>query len=380
MKPHKPLFGLTLTSVAVIVAACGGAAQTELDGAVAERDAHAVRISELEASVGERDEGLTALEAEFADLSEALAEEQDRIEALRSSLDSEKARANSADQAVAEAQEAKAEAQQLVEQLLLTFDEDIVSTTDRIRAMVPVLACTAGTRLANENLSFAARSVRGDVATEVNKAADEDPAIAAVLNLTDSLWSLADPDAADSSAQDCFETRDAELTAQLQASYEPLRQAALIGACTAGTDESATSSYLGSSDADDVESAALASIEADTDLAASYARIAGGLDEIFGDGDYEDILFAEAERCFLYADRTAPKGSGTYKVGEEIAPGTWITDEDGANGHCYWARLTQYNDIRDNDFASNDAPMRIVVRSSDAYIEIDGNCDFLFQG
>ena len=380
MKPQKRLFGLTLTSVAVVLASCGGAAQPELDGAVAERDVHAVRISELEATVSERDEGLAALEAEVADLSGALGEEQDRTEALSSSLDAEKARANSANQAASEAQEAEAAAQQSVEQLLLTFDEDIVSATDRILAMVPLLACTEGTTLANENLSLSARSMRGNVATEVNKAAEEDPAIAAVLNLTNSLWSIADPDAADSSAQECFETRDAELTAQLQASYGPLRQAALTGACTAGTDESATSGYLSSSDADDVESAALASIDTDADLAGSYARITGGLAEIFGDDDYEDVLFAEAERCFLFADRTAPKGSGTYKVGEEIAPGTWITDEDGANGHCYWARLTEYNDIRDNDFASNDAPMRIVVRSSDAYIEIDGNCDFLFQG
>ena len=66
---------------------------------------------------------------------------------------------------------------------------------------------------------------------------------------------------------------------------------------------------------------------------------------------------------------TAPKGSGFYTVGDEIAPGKWRST--GTGGGCYWARLDENQNIRDNHFGN--AGGVVTIRVSDYEVEF-GDC------
>ncbi|MFC4019142.1 hypothetical protein ACFOW4_14490 [Micromonospora sp. GCM10011542] len=55
-------------------------------------------------------------------------------------------------------------------------------------------------------------------------------------------------------------------------------------------------------------------------------------------------------------------GSGTYRVGKEIKPGTYVaTDVDG----CYWARQNSSGEIIDNYFTNGARRVQVTIRSSD---------------
>lgn len=41
-------------------------------------------------------------------------------------------------------------------------------------------------------------------------------------------------------------------------------------------------------------------------------------------------------------------GSGDYRVGEDIQPGTYLSASDSALGGCYWERLDEAGEIIDN--------------------------------
>jgi hypothetical protein len=70
-----------------------------------------------------------------------------------------------------------------------------------------------------------------------------------------------------------------------------------------------------------------------------------------------------AQRCI--------HGSGTYVVGQSVAPGTYQTKAGIKN--CYWARLTGGGSIIDNDFVSFAAyGATVTILSSDAAFETDG--------
>ncbi|MCW2746023.1 MAG: hypothetical protein JWM48_2573 [Mycobacterium sp.] len=68
-------------------------------------------------------------------------------------------------------------------------------------------------------------------------------------------------------------------------------------------------------------------------------------------------------------------GDGLYKVGTDIQPGSYHAAA-AASGNCYFARLASAttSDIIDNGNMSG--PVSIVVKSSDAYLELSGCADF----
>ena len=76
-------------------------------------------------------------------------------------------------------------------------------------------------------------------------------------------------------------------------------------------------------------------------------------------------LQAESERCRAAAELTAPKGSGFFTVGVEIAPGKW--QSTGTGSGCYWARLDANQDILGNHFG--DAGGTVTIRSSDYEVQ-----------
>ncbi|MGR6320075.1 hypothetical protein Q2K19_25485 [Micromonospora soli] len=63
-------------------------------------------------------------------------------------------------------------------------------------------------------------------------------------------------------------------------------------------------------------------------------------------------------------------GSGTYRVGKEIKPGTYVThDVDG----CYWERQNSSGNIIDNYFTNGARRVQVTIRSSD-YAFHSENC------
>lgn len=67
---------------------------------------------------------------------------------------------------------------------------------------------------------------------------------------------------------------------------------------------------------------------------------------------------------------------GTWDVGSEVKPGTYVGTVPDDSSNCYWARLRNFdggmNSIIANDNASPGERVRIAVRSSDAGIELSG--------
>ncbi|WP_328648101.1 hypothetical protein OHS58_10725 [Amycolatopsis sp. NBC_00348] len=67
-------------------------------------------------------------------------------------------------------------------------------------------------------------------------------------------------------------------------------------------------------------------------------------------------------------------GEGTYKVGEDMEPGSYKAT---CTGHGYWARLRDDsgNDIIANDLKTSGGPMRFTTKKGE-YVEISGGCTF----
>lgn len=66
---------------------------------------------------------------------------------------------------------------------------------------------------------------------------------------------------------------------------------------------------------------------------------------------------------------------GTWSVPDEAKPGTYTTNADG---HCYWARLSNFEgdlgSIKANENLSSGERGRITIKKSDAGIELSGSC------
>lgn len=79
------------------------------------------------------------------------------------------------------------------------------------------------------------------------------------------------------------------------------------------------------------------------------------------------------------ATKVAPKPvtieDGTWEIGSEVKPGTYTTTADG---HCYWARLKDFDgglfSIIANGNLADGQRGRITIRKSDAGIELNGDC------
>ncbi|MGC0142114.1 hypothetical protein [Pseudactinotalea sp. Z1732] len=88
---------------------------------------------------------------------------------------------------------------------------------------------------------------------------------------------------------------------------------------------------------------------------------------------------AEAEAAAGAAEPSDSFGNGTWRVGEDIEPGTYRTD--GGSG-CYWERLSgfsgEFSDIISNDFTSG--PSTVTIQGSDAGFSSQGCGTWEFMG
>lgn len=116
-----------------------------------------------------------------------------------------------------------------------------------------------------------------------------------------------------------------------------------------------------------------ARLDANQELISNHFGNAGGTVTI-APTDYEVEFsdcgtweYVENETPVLRPDAAAPKESGFFTVGIEIAPGQWRST--GSNDGCYWARLDGHQEILDNHFGS--AGGTVTVSPSDYEIQFD---------
>lgn len=58
-------------------------------------------------------------------------------------------------------------------------------------------------------------------------------------------------------------------------------------------------------------------------------------------------------------------GSGSYKVGEDIEPGTYVSESSSGLDGCYWERLDADGNIIDNNFMNSGFRAKVTIRASD---------------
>jgi hypothetical protein len=99
--------------------------------------------------------------------------------------------------------------------------------------------------------------------------------------------------------------------------------------------------------------------------AAPYAQIVAGEEQA-----ERDAASAAADDARLRAEGRRV-GDGTYRVGEPVLPGTYVSE--GSISNCYWELLDSAGNIIDNNFVSSALRLEVVV-VSDAYSFSSNGC------
>lgn len=71
--------------------------------------------------------------------------------------------------------------------------------------------------------------------------------------------------------------------------------------------------------------------------------------------------------------KTSFRGEGIYRVGADIAPGTYVSAGPTGSGSCYWARLSNLSG--DDNLLANDiseGPSTVEVLESDVALQTKG--------
>lgn len=319
---------------------------------------------------------IAALEAEVAELEGQVAQLEEEIESIESQATSD---VSEAEEELTDALAEQEEAEQLVAELTSAYSEEIQSARTSLTESLSDFACGWGLDHAaagNPSDTISSQTVRDAWrSTEEFGSLSSDPAIEAALNVSEvtgePIVNLT-ADEVEGVAVGCWQEEDAQINAELYAHEAVLRQSALEAACTVGRDEVFGDFAQGFEDTSTYEDWQL-SLGADE--ASEYVD---SVEERFGTvAEFlsipESDLQAESERCADLRPMISPKTSGTWNVGDEILIGTWNAYDVS---DCYWARLAENGDIRDNHFGD---ALRISVNvlSSDAQFEIS-SCAFYF--
>ncbi|MGW9827895.1 hypothetical protein ACUXNS_002928 [Brevibacterium pityocampae] len=71
---------------------------------------------------------------------------------------------------------------------------------------------------------------------------------------------------------------------------------------------------------------------------------------------------------------------GTYRVGDDIPAGTYVTESDTGFENCYWERLDATGEIIDNNFVRNGFRAEVAISASDYSFSTDGCGEWRKQG
>jgi hypothetical protein len=74
---------------------------------------------------------------------------------------------------------------------------------------------------------------------------------------------------------------------------------------------------------------------------------------------------AEAVQAETEREQGQRFGNGTYRVGDDIQPGTYVVEVDEAFDGCYWQRLDASGNTIDNNFISSGFRAQVTIAASD---------------
>lgn len=334
----------------------------ELDALQKELRSAQDRIAELQSEIDQL-EGLLAMAA--ADAADA---------ALTANLE-----LKDAEDALADATAELDDAQSIAAELMLSYSDEIRAARTQITQALLQFACQSGTERAASGTTSESLTTNAIVGAFQQSAGFQElattPGVESAIRISEVLdepfysESVSEIRAA---AVSCWQREDARVNQAFYVHEAVLRKAALEAACTLGEPEvfgrftqgfEDTATYanwllnLGFSDADEY----LDSVEERFGSFESFLAIP------------TEELAAESERCADRRPMISPKSPGTWNVGDEIQVGTWNAYDES---DCYWARLAENGDIRDNHFGDA-LRLSVKVQSSDGQFEISG-CTFYF--
>lgn len=74
---------------------------------------------------------------------------------------------------------------------------------------------------------------------------------------------------------------------------------------------------------------------------------------------------AEASQAEIEREQGERFGNGTYRVGEDIQPGTYVVEVDEPFDGCYWQRLDAAGDTIENNFINSGYRAEVTIAASD---------------
>jgi hypothetical protein len=262
-----------------------------------------------------------------------------------------------------------------------TYDEQIQAARLRLTDSLQNFACVMGGEQAAtggqaDTLNYNGILSNFEASPEFSEL-EQNPAISSALRVAEVLNQpayTAEPDVVRQVAVGCWQEEDARINAELYVHQGVLRAAVLEAACIHGVTEdlyqyrdSQGFWFTGTLQEWFLDNGFS---ESDDYLSAVEDRF-GALDQFVAIPN--ENLQAEDERCAENRDLISPKDGGTWNVGEEISTGLWQAFDVS---DCYWARLAENGDIRDNHFGDA-LRLNVTVQSSDGQFEISG-CSFYF--
>ena len=88
--------------------------------------------------------------------------------------------------------------------------------------------------------------------------------------------------------------------------------------------------------------------------------------------DHVAALVAAAEQDQAWSESGQMFYGGSFKVGEDIAPGSYYAESDDGFDGCYWERLDSAGNIIDNNFISGGFRAQVYIDASDYSFSSDG--------
>ncbi len=353
------------------------AAQSAASGASEQAESTADELGVAQDQVSSAEQTLVKLEERVAELESDMAEANAQVEALAAE---DSAALASAVKARDDAEQALTEAERLVVELTLAYSSEIGAARSRLASSFTAFACSWGAERATAEVSSSSLTSQGAANafedSDSYAALQDDPNVASYLRLASSLGEDqfgVEIEVIVARAVECWQAEDAKINAALYVYQGVLAEAALDAACTHGAAETYADSSISGYEATAVFNNWQLTLGYDD--ARSYLRAIedrfGSIKEFLAIPDTQ--IQSESDRCDDVRDLIEPKRSGTWNVGDEILPGIWKAYDVS---DCYWARLAENGDIRDNHFGDG-LRLTVNVSSSDGQFEISG-CRFYY--
>jgi hypothetical protein len=340
------------------------------------------RSETLDADLASAQQEISSADGRIAELEElvaaqelALVDAADAEETLTGDLNEVAGSLSDVKRSLTTARADKRRAEEQIASLLITYSEDIDAALETLAAGAVAFACDWGTSQAVDGK--AADSIDGGAAVRAFKSSDalatlrEAPAISTALDIAETLGEdpyAANSDEIEATAIGCWQKEDSKINAALYEHQSVFREAVLDAACTQGAENVFDGYYSGFSETAIYRAWEL---KLGDDAASEYRN---SVVDQFGSIESfvaipAETIEAESDRCEDIRHLISPKGEGTWNVGDEIKPGTWKAYDES---DCYWARLSDNGDIRDNHFGDA-LRISVNVQASDGQFEIS-NC------